>query len=293
MAVSRTHASLGAPPLIDHIQLPLRPWVGEFLARAPENAGKGRGQVYSLDGTEPHRSCQEVEVAKRLRIVRENAWWITDWPQLPRTPWTPWALRPDRLPDWVRELDDKIRKVIRSRKGGMPDVVAWNDRDGLASMILVECKGPNEPFREAQQDWVSAACCLGLNASQFAVALRPGTAPTARRASPPAARQPRAGSLGRTLAASSGTSPAAKVAGNLGGAALRRVVEANTHRKPDGLKRIEAGVYDLPHGGRTYRITQTGPFAWETTLDGKRVGEVQPNRREAYLMVRSISGSCH
>jgi hypothetical protein len=55
----------------------------------------------------------------------------------------------------------------------MPDVVAWNDNDPLGSAIFIECKGPRESFKEAQEDWVRAAQNSGVEASQIAVAVRP------------------------------------------------------------------------------------------------------------------------
>jgi hypothetical protein len=33
--------------------------------------------VHSLDGAAPLRSCNEVEVAKRLRDVRQHAYWFS------------------------------------------------------------------------------------------------------------------------------------------------------------------------------------------------------------------------
>ena len=73
----------------------------------------------------------------------------------------------------LSSLDASIRQLIRSRKGGMPDVVAWNDLESLRSAIFVECKGPREKSLEAQEDWIWAACQAGLELSQVAVSLRP------------------------------------------------------------------------------------------------------------------------
>lgn len=131
--------------------------------------GKRRGQVCSLDGAPPLRSCQEVEVAKRLRTVRKHAFFFSDWPQLPMTPWMPWARHPRDAPDWLLNLDAKIR-LKTFRRGGMPDVVAWNDNEPLASAIFVECKA-TEPVNENQEDWLWAARQLGVETAQFAMAV--------------------------------------------------------------------------------------------------------------------------
>jgi hypothetical protein len=66
-----------------------------------------------------------------------------------------------------------IRAKITFPSGGMPDVVAWNDRRSLRSAIFVECKGRGESFTQAQEDWVWAAHDSGVALSQIAVSLRP------------------------------------------------------------------------------------------------------------------------
>ena len=90
-----------------------------------EHFGKGRGQLKSLDGTEPLRSCNEIEVAKRLRMVRDHAFWFSGFgtkhvPEL----WRPWLYVRSALPDWLAALDETVRAKIASKAGGMPDVVA-------------------------------------------------------------------------------------------------------------------------------------------------------------------------
>ena len=70
-------------------------------------------------------------------------------------------------------LDGEFRVRIRSRRGGMPDVVAWNENDPLESAIFVECKGRGESITEAQEDWVSAAQRAGIRPVQVAVSVRP------------------------------------------------------------------------------------------------------------------------
>ena len=66
----------GMPSLAEHVQFPYRRWDGP-IGTWGEHFGKGRGQVHSLDGDAPTRSCNEVEVAKRLRAVGENAYWFS------------------------------------------------------------------------------------------------------------------------------------------------------------------------------------------------------------------------
>jgi hypothetical protein len=59
-----------APPReIQHLQFEFQRWDGP-IGPWHEHFGNGRGQVISLDGTEPLRSCNEIEVAKHLRMVR-------------------------------------------------------------------------------------------------------------------------------------------------------------------------------------------------------------------------------
>jgi hypothetical protein len=53
------------------IEFPLRQWDGP-IGEWSEHFGKAGKQVLSLDGEEPLRSCQEVEVAKRLREARDH-----------------------------------------------------------------------------------------------------------------------------------------------------------------------------------------------------------------------------
>src|SRR5262245_60708536 len=145
---------------------PIGPWNEHF--------GKGRGQVKSLDGTEPLRTCNEVAVGKRLRMVRDHAFWFSGFgtKQVPEI-WRPWVRARSAMPDWLTALDETIRGKIPSKAGGMPDVVAWNDRESPRSALFVQCKGPKESFTEAQEDWVWAALDSGVSLSQIAVSLRP------------------------------------------------------------------------------------------------------------------------
>ena len=130
--------------------------------------------MHSLHGTAPLRSCQEVEIAKLLRTVRNHAFWFSGY-GVTRMPaiWSPWVRSLATAPEWLDSLDLAIREKISSRTGGMPDVVAWDDRDPLSSAIYVECKGPRETFKEAQEDWVWAALECGVSTCQIAVAVRP------------------------------------------------------------------------------------------------------------------------
>ena len=173
-AASKRKRPRFAPPReIAHLQFDFVRWDGP-IGPWNEHFGKGRGQVKSLDGTEPPRSCNEIEVAKRLRTVRDHAFWFSGFgtKHVPEI-WRPWLHARSELPAWLAELDETIRAKIASKAGGMPDVVAWNDRQSLRSALFVECKGPKESFTEAQEDWVWAALDSGVRLSQIAVSQRP------------------------------------------------------------------------------------------------------------------------
>lgn len=172
----RRRPESGPPAAVRHIQFAFRRWeepVGDWK----EHFGKGRGQVYSLDEQEPLRSCNEVEVevAKRLRTIRDHAYWFSEYNPSSVPPiWRRWvrSLR-DPTPEWLASLDMSVRQLVSSRRGGMPDVVAWNEAEPLRSAIFVECKGPREAFGEPQEDWVWAARQEGVALSQIAVSVRP------------------------------------------------------------------------------------------------------------------------
>src|SRR5262249_39434081 len=88
--------------------------------------------------------------------------------------WRPWVRSlSGETPSWLAKLDMSVRKRASSRRGGMPDVVAWSEDEPLGSAIFVECKGPRESVGEAQEDWVWAARQAGVDLSQIAVSLRP------------------------------------------------------------------------------------------------------------------------
>jgi hypothetical protein len=171
-AVQRLLPRPADAPMIAHLDLPYRQWDGPRLPWK-EDFGKAGGQVYSRDGDAPVRSCNEVEVAKRLRRVREHAYWISCYraDQIPAI-WRAWARSPGEAPQWLLEIDRAIRVRIGSTSGGIPDVVAWNDDEPVRSALLVECKGAKESFKEGQEDWVTAALQVGLSRTQFAVAVR-------------------------------------------------------------------------------------------------------------------------
>ena len=88
--------------------------------------------------------------------------------------WQPWvrSLR-GQSPTWLAALDATVRMHVLSKRGGMPDVVAWNDEEPLRSAIFVECKGLREAVSEAQEDWLWAARHAGVELSQIAVSLVP------------------------------------------------------------------------------------------------------------------------
>src|SRR5439155_19719173 len=115
------------------IQLPFRQWDGA-IGPWREHFGKGRGQVYSLDGLDPCRSCNEVEVAKILRSLRDHAFWVSGFgtTSMP-TIWRPWARAMRELPPWLNRLNEAIRSRVRIKGRGIPDVVAWSDEYPIAS----------------------------------------------------------------------------------------------------------------------------------------------------------------
>jgi hypothetical protein len=87
--------------------------------------------------------------------VRDHAFWFSGYgtKHIP-TIWRLW-LREDSqstMPDWLASLNEAIRSKIASRSGGMPEIVAWNDRRSLRSATFVACKGPRKSFTQAQED---------------------------------------------------------------------------------------------------------------------------------------------
>jgi hypothetical protein len=171
-AEKRAAARWVPAPDVLHFDVPYRKWDGPPLPWA-EDFGKRGGQVYSRDGGDPQRSCNEVEVAKRLRGIRAQAFWISSYSpgQIPAI-WRPWTRGPQEAPEWLRTLDREVRTLTGRAAGGIPDVVAWNDDAPLGSALLVECKGPTESFKEGQEDWAVAALACGLRREQLAVAVR-------------------------------------------------------------------------------------------------------------------------
>ena len=171
-AHERKHERLGQSPRIWHVDIRYRQWDGPRLPWS-EDFGKASSQVYSLDGGVPQRSCTEVEVAKLLRAVRPEAYWISGFApsQIPDL-WRSWVLGPAEAPAWLKEFDRRLRPHISASRGGMPDVVAWDPDRELESVLLVECKGPKEKNKEVQEDWVRAATDEGVPASNFAAAIR-------------------------------------------------------------------------------------------------------------------------
>src|SRR6185295_10961871 len=108
-----------------------------------------------------------VEVAKRLRKARDHTFWFSGYnPAVVPEIWRPWvrSLGVD-APDWLASLDAKIRKRIRSKSGGMPDVVAGTTSSRFVLPSSSKCKGLREEFGEAQEDWVWAARRAGVRVS--------------------------------------------------------------------------------------------------------------------------------
>jgi hypothetical protein len=172
IAYERKHERVGQTPRIWHVAIRYHQWDGPRLPWS-EDFGKASGQVYSLDGGVPQRSCNEVEVAKLLRMVRPEAYWISGFaPSKMPALWRPWVLDPAEAPAWLKEFDQRLRPRISAPRGGMPDVVAWAPDRELESVLFVECKGPKEKNKEAQEDWVAAALTEGVPASNFAAAIR-------------------------------------------------------------------------------------------------------------------------
>lgn len=161
-----------AAPAVWHLTVPYRQWDGPKLPWV-EDFGKGRGQVYSHDGSDPIRSCNEVEVAKKLRRIREHAVWVSSYSpsQVPQI-WRAFAVAPAHMPTWLQALDRQIRAVTNRASGGIPDVVAWNDINPIASAIFIECKGEKESIKPGQELWVTEALNNGNTIDQIAVAVR-------------------------------------------------------------------------------------------------------------------------
>lgn len=172
LAGSRKIPARTPAPNVLHFSIRYKQWDGPPLPFAEDFGKKGK-QVYSREGDEPVRSCNEIEVAKRLRRIRDHAFWISSYSpsQIP-TLWRPWARGPKELPGWLLTLDSNIRAITHRLTGGIPDVVAWNNGDSANSALFVECKGLREPFKEGQQDWVAAALELRVDDQQIAVAVR-------------------------------------------------------------------------------------------------------------------------
>jgi hypothetical protein len=172
-AKARKHPRYVPPRNIEHFQFAFSQWDGP-IGPWEEHFGKGRGQEHSRDRGDPLRSCNEVEVAKVLRGIRQHAFWVSafDTSRMPAI-WRRWVLSMGELPPWLARLDTTIRALIRSKKGGMPDVVAWSDDDPLRSSLFVECKGAKEGFKEAQEDWVWAGLASKVADTQIAVSVRP------------------------------------------------------------------------------------------------------------------------
>jgi hypothetical protein len=175
-AASKRHEPrLAPPPEIEHLEFEFQRWDGP-IGPWHEHFRKGRGQVRSLNGTEPLRSCNEIEVAKRLRMVRDHAFWFSGFgtKHIP-TIWRPWLRENSQsaMPDWLASLNEAIRAKTTSRAGGMPDVVAWNDRQSLRSAICTRrIWDPGKPLARPRRTGYGPHDS-GVALSQIAVSLRP------------------------------------------------------------------------------------------------------------------------
>jgi len=151
--------------------------------------GKGKKCVYPLDEKVPFRSCNEIEVAKLLRSgLGYKAFFLTTFPipdgsdNQDQPDWTPWTIKKEGLPAWLRDLDYGIRRLScwpkkkggTPKDGGIPDVVGWDPgaADPAQTAVFVECKGPKEGTRKDQWPWFSAAIELGVPAERFGAAFR-------------------------------------------------------------------------------------------------------------------------
>lgn len=171
-AAKRRIARPAPPPILPEVPIVFRQWDGPVGAWE-EHFGKGRKQVYPLDGGPPERSCAEVEVAKLLRSLRAKAYWISSFVSKPiPSLWREWGIPLGERPAWLSDFDVILRRSFGAPSGGTPDVVAWNPVDPLVSALFVECKGEGESVKESQEDWVRAAIEQRGSSEQFAVALR-------------------------------------------------------------------------------------------------------------------------
>lgn len=171
-APERIRDSLSPSPVVVHVEISYRQWDGP-IGQWAEHFGKGRQQVYPLVGTDPIRSCNEVEIAKLLRAAGRSAYWVSCYnPSKVPDIWRPYTLAPEAMPDWLQQIDGKIRARTGHPKGGIPDVVSWDVSDPRGTVVFVECKGPKEKIKAKQEDWVCAAVEQGLEVERFAVAIR-------------------------------------------------------------------------------------------------------------------------
>lgn len=171
-AKKRSSARILASPIVLHVKVPYRQWDGP-IGPWSEHFGKGKQQVHSIDGSEPKRSCNEVEIVKLFRRAGWCAFWVSCYnpSKLPAI-WQPFAVAPFAMQFWLKDIDRRVREHIPHRTGGIPDVAAWVASDPAASVVFVECKGPTEPFKDNQEDWVAGAICEGFATDRFGVAIR-------------------------------------------------------------------------------------------------------------------------
>ncbi len=139
------------PPRIWHVERRYRQWDGPIGPWA-EHFGKGRGQVYSLDGKEPIRSCNEVEVAKLLEAVRFEAFWISSYnPSAIPELWRSWVLAPAEMPNWLKDLDSRIRQRLRVRAVVSPTSLPGTLADHTKALSSSNVKAQRKTSKRAKR----------------------------------------------------------------------------------------------------------------------------------------------
>lgn len=159
-------------PGLLNVEISYKNW-DKRIGNWSDHFGKGKSQVYSLDGKEPVRSCNEIEIVKLLRNAGFNSFWISTYnPKVIPGLWQPWVLSFKNMPIWLSEFDSRFRNKLSSKKGGIPDVIAWRPDSGLHSCIMIECKGKKEGLTTNQIRWLKLAFSNGFSPDQFGIAIR-------------------------------------------------------------------------------------------------------------------------
>ena len=111
-ARTRRLPALNVASDVEHIQFPLKRWDGP-VGEWSEHFGKAGRQVYPLDGEPPVPSCNEIEVAKALRAVRDYAFWFSGYTAsgIPER-WRPWVRAiGSGSPTWLLSLDHEVQSA--------------------------------------------------------------------------------------------------------------------------------------------------------------------------------------